>query len=213
MAAHRFLREARPGTVTVGVELRADLVDRSTSRAESAGLRGLRFTAGTIEAAESGLDGVDVVLALHACDTATDEALARAVRWQAPVILAAPCCHHDIQRQLAARSGRPPGPPGPPAYHPITRHPILRERFADVLTDALRAGILRDHGYRVDVVEFVDSRHTPRNAMIRARLTGHRAQDGRRADHEDLSAQWGVVPALTRMLDPTPQGSSHDRKT
>lgn len=205
MAAHRFLSQRRPGTVTVGVEQRADLVDRSTSRAESAGLEGLRFTAGTIEAADTGLDGVDVVLALHACDTATDAALAQAVRWGAPVILAAPCCHHDIQRQLAGGPDRPPGPPGPSAYHPITRHPILRERFADVLTDALRAGILRDLGYRVDVVEFVDSRHTPRNAMIRARLTGRQAPASGPADHEVLAAQWGVVPALTRMLDPIPR--------
>ena len=208
MAAHRYLCAQRPGTVTVGVELRGDLVDRSAARADHAGLDGLTFVSGTIAAADPGLDGVDVVLALHACDTATDEALARAVRWQAPVVLAAPCCHHDIQRQLTtspATAGRPgpPGPPGPPEYRSITTHPILRERFADVLTDALRAAVLRRHGYRVDVVEFVDSRHTPRNAMIRARRTGATPDPAQVAADDALSTSWGVVPALARMLDPT----------
>ena len=109
------------------------------------------------------------MLALHACDTATDDALARAVEWQAPVIVAAPCCHHDIQRQLDTAAV-------PEAYRLVTRHGILRERWADVLTDSLRAAILRLVGYRVEVVEFVDSEHTPRNAMIRAVRTGA-AQD------------------------------------
>lgn len=231
MAAHRYLCAQRPGTVTVGVELRGDLVDRSAVRADQAGLDGLTFVSGTIAAADPGLDGVDVVLALHACDTATDEALARAVRWQAPVVLAAPCCHHDIQRQLAtspatagpagsARPPEPPGPPelsgppgpprppGPPEYRSITTHPILRERFADVLTDALRSAVLRRHGYRVDVVEFVDSRHTPRNAMIRARHTGASPDPGQVAADDALAASWGVVPALARMLDPTLEATS-----
>ena len=138
---------------------------------------------------------MDVVLALHACDTATDDALARAVAWQAPVVLAAPCCHHDVQRQLdRARSAglRPPGP-----HAALVRYPILRERFADVLTDSLRASLLRVHGYRVDVVEFVDSAHTPRNLLLRARRTG---VPGPRADYDALTAQWGVTPALAKLL-------------
>lgn len=208
MAAHRFLSERRPGTVTVGVEVRADLVARSTQRAQAAGLDGLRFVEGAIAAADPGLGGIDVVLALHACDTATDEALARALGWQAPVILAAPCCHHDIQRQLADQRGAP----GPAPYRQITTHPILRERLADVLTDALRAGVLRQHGYRVDVVEFVDSRHTPRNAMIRARRTRVGPTPEQVAAHDDLCTQWQITPALTTMLahrapstDPMPE--------
>src|SRR4029079_14647224 len=95
----------------------------------------------------------DVVLALHACDTATDDALARAVEWEAALVLAAPCCHHDIAAQLRRA-------PTPSPYAMLTRHGILRERFADTLTDALRASLLRILGYRVDVVEFVESAHT-----------------------------------------------------
>ncbi len=196
LAAHRYLAGLRPGTRTVGVELRADLVARSTERAALAGLDGLTFVPGTIAEADptQELGGPPhVVLALHACDTATDEALARAVRWEAPVVLAAPCCHHDVQRQLAAAT-----PPAP--YGSITRHPILRERFADVLTDALRSMLLRQNGYRVEVVEFVDSAHTPRNAMIRAVRTGVPAKPAVVAEYEELRDQWGVQPALERML-------------
>ncbi|MFP5347553.1 MAG: class I SAM-dependent methyltransferase [Actinomycetes bacterium] len=195
-AAQRFLSDARPGTRTTGVELRDDLVAQSASRAVEAGLGGLSFVGGSIAGAE--VDGeVDVALALHACDTATDEALARAVRWEAPVVLAAPCCHHDVQRQLAEQ----PGAPGPFPYQAVTRHPILKERFADVLTDALRAALLRLLGYRVDVVEFVDSRHTPRNAMIRAVRTGARPTIQQVEEYRALVEQWQVTPALARLLD------------
>ena len=138
-----------------------------------------------------------MVLALHACDTATDEALARAVRWGAPWVLAAPCCHHDIAAQL--RRSRRPTP-----YEPLTRHGILRERFADVLTDALRAALLRLHGYQVDVVEFVDSAHTPRNLLLRARRAGTPATAAQRAEYADLVAAWRLTPALQRLLPPAP---------
>ena len=192
-AAHRYLTGRHAGTRTVGVELRPELVERSAARAAGARLDGLDFVPGTIAEADPGLDQVDVVLALHACDTATDEALARAVRWQAPVVLAAPCCHHDLHRQLTA-------PPTP--YGALVRHPILRERFVDVLTDALRALVLRLLGYRVDVVEFVDSRHTPRNALIRAVRTGAPAPEGALAEYRELVRAWRVEPALARMLAP-----------
>lgn len=192
---HRWLSQelADIGVETVGIELREELVERSAKRAAAAGLEGLSFRPGTIAAAEPfGENTPDIALALHACDTATDEALARAVAWQSPVILAAPCCHRDIQRQL--KNSKTPEP-----FAAMTRHPILRQRFADVLTDTLRALILRERGYRVDVVEFIDSRHTPRNAMIRATFTGGRSTTAG-AELEELSSQWQVEPALSRML-------------
>jgi SAM-dependent methyltransferase len=198
-AAHRYLSgRAGAGVVTVGVDLRADMVARNTDLAARLELAGLRFVVGGISDADPGLPEVDIVLALHACDTATDDALARAVRWRAPVLLAAPCCHHDVQRQLAARQADGQLPPHP--YTALTRHPILRERFADVLTDALRAGALRLLGYRVDVVEFVDSRHTPRNALIRAEHTGAAADADRRAEYVDLAAAWRLRPRLAELL-------------
>ncbi len=201
LAAHRWLAErGRAGGVrTVGVELREDLVARSTDRAARAGLEDVTFVAGTIDGADPvpALGGApDVVLALHACDTATDDALVRAVRWEAPVILAAPCCHHDLQRQMGARAS------APEPWALVTRHAILRERLADVLTDGLRASILRLLGYRVDVVEFVGSAHTPRNAMIRAVRTGAPPTPAQVQEYRSMTAVWGVRPALAERLAP-----------
>ena len=105
-------------------------------------------------------------------------------------------CHHDIAAQL--RKSPPPAP-----YAALTRDGILRERLADTLTDALRAELLRGLGYRVDVVQFVESAHTPRNTMIRAvRVAGHDAS-GTREAYEALSAAWGVQPRLGELLDPS----------
>jgi SAM-dependent methyltransferase len=177
----------------VGVDVRAQSRRRNAELAADLGYeRDLTFVEGGIADAETGLSP-DVVLALHACDTATDEALARAVRWRAPVVLAAPCCHHDLQRQLRAASS-------PEPYRLVVQHGILRERMADVLTDTFRAALLRQHGYRVDVVEFVGSRHTPRNVLLRAVRTGSPPGEQTRREYADLVAQWGVRPALDRML-------------
>jgi SAM-dependent methyltransferase len=137
----------------------------------------------------------DVVLALHACDTATDDALARAVAWEAPLVLAAPCCHHDIAAQLRKA-------PTPTPYAVLTRHGILRERFADTLTDGLRASLLRLEGYRVDVMQFVGSQHTPRNTLLRGVRTGSRIGGGSaRREYDELVETWGVRPRLGDLLE------------
>jgi SAM-dependent methyltransferase len=191
-AAYRYLSARWPDVSVVGVDVRADQRERNTALAAELGdADRVRFVAGTI--LDAPVEGADVVLALHACDTATDEALARAVRWEAPYVLAAPCCHHDIGAQL--RDGSAPS-----GYHLISRQPILRERLADVLTDGLRAALLRLHGYRVDVVEFVESRHTPRNVLIRARRTGAPPTAEQRAEYAALAGAWSVTPALERLL-------------
>ena len=107
-------------------------------------------------------------------------------------VLAAPCCHHDLAAQLRAS--------GAGAVRGATRHGILRERFADVLTDALRAALLRLHGYRVEVVEFVDSAHTPRNLLLRARTPAR--TNRQRAEYGALTSQWGVTPGVGRSCSP-----------
>jgi SAM-dependent methyltransferase len=195
-AAHRWLATRYPDVVTVGVDSRPGSTDRNARIAADLGLPGLTFLAGEIATAP--VPAADLVLALHACDTATDDALARAVGWTAPVLLAAPCCHHDLQRQLVARWADRGGPPAP--FGALGRDGILRERFADVLTDTLRAALLRLLGYRVDVVEFVDSAHTPRNLMLRAVRTGTAPDHRRRAEYADLVQQWAVRPALADRL-------------
>jgi SAM-dependent methyltransferase len=193
-AAHRFLTadesdggRGLPVRMT-GVDVKQQSADHNSRVAASLGIDA-DFVVGTIAGAE--LDQApDVVLALHACDTATDDALARAVEWEASLVLAAPCCHHDIAAQL--RTTTPPEP-----YASLTRHGILRERFADTLTDALRASLLKAHGYRVDVVEFVESAHTPRNTLLRAVRTGTPTPDD---DYAALVAAWGVRPRLGELL-------------
>jgi SAM-dependent methyltransferase len=190
-AAYRYLEEQGVDVRLTGVDVRADQRERNTRLARELGFEGVDFVAGTILDAK--VDGdVDVVLALHACDTATDEALARAIEWNARWILAAPCCHKDISRQL--RQSQPTA---------LTRSGILRERFADVLTDALRAAILRQHGYATDVVEFTDSAHTPRNILLRATASAgslHTSAD----DYATLVEEWGVTPHLTTLLSRIP---------
>jgi SAM-dependent methyltransferase len=191
-AAYRYLADLGAKVQVVGVDVREDQRVRNTAVAASLGCGDdVTFVAGAIEDVEVGF-APDLVLALHACDTATDQALARAIRWDARWVLAAPCCHHDIAAQLKRN-------PAPHPYGEVTRHAILRERFADVLTDSLRASLLRLNGYRVEVVEFVDSAHTPRNLLLRARRTG-RVDEGQRAEYDALIAQWGVTPALATLL-------------
>ena len=192
-AAHRFLTHVR------GLPVRMTGVDvREQSRAHNAALAGqlgieADFVVGTIGAAV--VDPTpEVVLALHACDTATDDALAQAIDWEAPLVLAAPCCHHDIAAQLRRH-------PTPAPYAMLTRHGILRERFADTLTDAVRASLLRLQGYRVDVMQFVGSEHTPRNTLLRAVRTGRPVTGGAaRQEYDDLVATWAVRPRLAELL-------------
>ena len=206
LAAYRHLTGARGLDVElVGVDVKTQAREHNSAVVGRLGWSGdVRFVAGTI--ADAPVEGADVVLALHACDTATDEALARAVGWQSRVVLAAPCCHHDLQRQLTA-GGSVPRP-----YGPLARHGILRERFADVLTDALRAALLRLHGYRVEVVEFVDSAHTPRNTLLRAVRTDAAPGPDVAADYAELTRAWGVRPALARLLEPcVPSGAPTPR--
>ena len=194
-AAYRFLSETRDVELT-GVDLREQSRERNTGLAADLGWSSsARFVEGAIIDAPVP-PPVDVVLALHACDTATDDALAQAVRWEAPVVLASPCCHHDLQRQMAAA-----GSPAP--YSLVTRHGILRERLGDVLTDAFRAALLRMAGYRVDVVQFVSAEYTPRNTLLRAVRGGGDAAAARaaREEYDAMVAQWRVTPHLQTLLD------------
>jgi SAM-dependent methyltransferase len=191
-AAHAYLGRVRGLPVHLtGVDVKPQSYQHNTALAEQLGVADeLDFVIGGI--ADADVPAPDVVLALHACDTATDDALARAVGWDAAVVLAAPCCHHDVSAQLR-RS------PTPRSYAMLTRDGILRERFADTLTDALRASLLRLHGYRVEVVEFVESEHTPRNTLLRAIRTGT-TQERLRAEYDDLVSTWRVEPRLAALL-------------
>ena len=200
-AAHRYLAAVRGLPVRlVGVDVKEQSLRHNTALAhELAVADEVTFVQGSIGdmALPATVGPVGVVLALHACDTATDDALAQAVAWQAPLVLAAPCCHHDVAAQLrtSVRAGSVPA-----TYAPLVRDGILRERFADTLTDAVRAAELRQQGYRVDVVEFVESRHTPRNTMIEAVRTGAPGDADAVAELRHLREDWGLTPRLSELL-------------
>jgi hypothetical protein len=133
-----------------------------------------------------------LVLSLHACDTATDEAIAQGILWGSRIILAAPCCQHELHDKLRAQ-----------LFQPVLRHGVLKERTADILTDAFRALVLRIMGYRTDVVEFVDPEHTAKNLMIRAKQ-GLKPGDTRFIrEYQQLKRFWGVDPCLEDMLGDT----------
>ena len=193
-AAHHVLVEVRGLPVDmVGVDVKAQARERNTAIAEQLGWSGsLRFVQGDIFSAQ--VDAPDVVLALHACDTATDDALARALGWEATLVLSAPCCHHDLQTRLAAGTV-------PEAFRMVTRHGILRERLADTLTDAVRASLLRTAGYQVEVREFVGSQHTPRNTLLRAlRTEDDQTIAMGRHEYDAFVSTWGVRPRLAELL-------------
>ncbi|GAA1585376.1 SAM-dependent methyltransferase [Kribbella karoonensis] len=195
LAAYHLLTAGGHDVRMTGIDHNPAARKRNTRVVEALGWeQHLRFLDATIEGAELDVRP-DVVLALHACDTATDDALARAVRWEAALVLAAPCCHHDIQKQL--KSVTPPAP-----YALMTRYGIVRERFADVLTDTLRAAVLRQVGYRVEVVQFVDSQHTPRNLLLRAARTGAEPAADLRAEYQAMVTEWQVTPRLAQLLLP-----------
>lgn len=196
-ALHRHLSKGGVPAAVTGLDTREDLIVKNRTVAASLGVESeVDFMTSTILAwqppQQDGSDEPpDVVIALHACDTATDDALARGVAWDAALLIAAPCCHRHLHLQLE-RSASPA----------ILGHGILKERMGDVLTDALRALILRRHGYAVDVVEFVSTEHTDMNVMIRAVRTGAPEPPGLAAEYDDLTTRWGVTPYLAGLLDP-----------
>ena len=178
-------------TDVVGVDIKRQAREHNSSVAENLGWGdSMRFIEGTIADANVTFgedvsdDAADVVLALHACDTATDEAIVRTVRWGSPLALIAPCCHHNLQVRLQKSTTG--------AFPPLSRHGILSERFGDVLTDALRAHILRLLGYRVDVMEFVGGEHTPRNTLIRAIKTNAPASRAYWEEFDEICEVWSV---------------------
>ena len=191
-ALHSLLTEHHGRRVDiVGLDLKPDVVTECAALAERIGAAGLRFQQGDIAAYEPA-GPVDLVVSLHACDTATDEALAQAVSWGARAILAVPCCHKEAYRQLA-------GGPRDRALAPLLEHGLARERFATLATDALRAKLLESVGYRTQLVEFVDLEHTPKNVLIRAVRTG-REDAGARGAYESLRDALGLRPTLERLL-------------
>lgn len=140
----------------VGLDLKSDVIKNCNQIATDLKYDGLEFLEGDI-AQHKGKDDVDMVVTLHACDTATDYAIAKAIDWNAKVVLSVPCCQHELNNQIQNE-----------VLSPIFKYGILKEKMAALITDGIRAGVLEEHGYDTQILEFIDMEHTPKNLMIRA---------------------------------------------
>jgi len=189
--AHQYLQAEGIPVSVVGIDIRPKSRDRNIAIAKKLRIeKSIEFRAEEI--AETTASKTDVAIALHACDTATDDAIAWAVQSDAKLLFIAPCCHHDLQTQLSDI---------PEPWTMLTKHGLMKERISDLLTDALRAQILRLLGYRVDIIEFIGGEHTPRNLMIRGVKTGAKPEAQDIARYEEMIAMWKVKPALAERLE------------
>lgn len=171
----------------IGLDLKKDVISRCNLLAEQYGYEKLRFYHGDIASYE-GVDHVDMVVTLHACDTATDYALAKAVRWGARVILSVPCCQHELNRQMKNEQMKP-----------VFQYGLIKERMAALYTDALRAQLLEGQGYRTQILEFIDMEHTPKNILIRAVWDGRKKHNEK--ELQEIMDFLSVKPTLASLLE------------
>lgn len=189
-AAHQYLRSIGIPVEVTGIDIRTSSRDRNNEIAKKLGITStINFRAEEI--ATTTKQSTDIAIALHACDTATDDAIAWAVKADAKLLLIAPCCHHDIQSQMQV---------SPEPWIGITKFGLMKERLGDLLTDTLRAQILRIVGYRVEIIEFIGGEHTPRNLMIRAVKTNAPPDSIDLTRYREICEQWGITPALESKL-------------
>ncbi|MFC1976086.1 SAM-dependent methyltransferase, partial [Chloroflexota bacterium] len=170
----------------IGIDVNQSLLNRRLALSQDLGWDDLTFQATRIVDYRPS-DPPGMVLALHACDTATDEALAQAVKWQSKMIFCAPCCHHHLQQQLTQQTA-------PSPFKPVLRHAIFKERWGDILTDSFRSLLLQIMGYRTEVVEFVSTEHTGKNLMIRAIKSGQPGNRQAIQEYKQLAEFWQVKP-------------------
>ncbi|MFM9070418.1 MAG: class I SAM-dependent methyltransferase [Acidimicrobiaceae bacterium] len=190
-AVHYFLMDQDIPNLITGIDQRDDSRERNFKIATDLGLNdSVRFRAEKI--AKLGKEKIDLAIALHACDTATDDAIAWSINNKAQIMLVSPCCHHNLQSQIF-NVAEP--------WSIVTKNGILKERLGDILTDSLRAQILKLHGYRTDIVEFVGDEHTPRNLLIRSVLTRSVIEGDEKAKYNDLLKIWSVKPYLAEILN------------
>lgn len=198
-AMYHYLHELRGYDIRIiGLDLKKDVIDHCGKLAEKYGYDKLTFLVGDIADYE-GVDRVDMVVTLHACDTATDYALAKAVGWGAEVILSVPCCQHELNTQFAD-GGREKRGGCTADLAPVMDFGLLRERFAALATDGLRAKYLEREGYEAQVLEFIDMEHTPKNILIRAVKTGRKDQKAAEEIKQCIEFL-GADPTLGRLLD------------
>ena len=191
-AMYYYLHDLRGYDVEItGLDLKEDVISKCNALSRKYGYDKLHFIRGDIAEYEE-QSTVDMVVTLHACDTATDYALAKAVGWGAKVILAVPCCQHEVNRQIHNE-----------ALSPLLKYGIIKERFSALVTDALRANLLEAAGYETNILEFIDMEHTPKNLLIRAvrksRDDGNKQQRVRQ-DADEVMRLLNIDPAIKRLV-------------
>ncbi|MSY99430.1 MAG: methyltransferase, partial [Actinobacteria bacterium] len=190
-AVHQYLKSIDMPVHVIGIDIRPESLKRNTEIAKKLHIENsIEFKAEAID--QTSITSCDVAIALHACDTATDDAIAWAVNGGAKMLLIAPCCQHDLQTQMSNV---------PQPWNLLTKHGLMKERLGDLMTDALRAQILKLVGYRTEVIEFIGGEHTPRNIMIRAILTGAKADAKEIETYKQMLSDWQIDPALASRLN------------
>ena len=187
-AIYYYLHEIKQYDVRIiGLDLKSDVIRHCNELSKKYGYEKLKFLEGNI-ADYTGVEEVDMVVTLHACDTATDFALDKAVGWNAKVILSVPCCQHELNGQIKND-----------LLAPILKYGLIKERMAALITDAMRAEYLEGCGYDVRILEFIDMEHTPKNILIRAVKTGKKKDNAKGI--EKCEEFFGVTPTLGRLLE------------
>lgn len=188
-AMYYYLHELQHRDIQVtGLDLKTDVIKHCNELAEKLGYDRLKFERGDISTYE-GTDVADMVVTLHACDLATDYAQDKAVKWGARVILAVPCCQHELNRQITCDP-----------LKPVLKYGIIKERIAALLTDALRANLLEQQGYETQILEFIDMEHTPKNLLIRAVKKGS-MRPKHSTDIRTVEELLHVAPTLDKLLN------------
>ncbi|WP_373483177.1 SAM-dependent methyltransferase [Acetobacterium sp.] len=175
----------------VGLDLKSDVIDRCNASAQKYGYDNLSFELGNIDAYEARFP-VDMIITLHACDTATDFALYNAIKWNANLIFSVPCCQHELNAQIETET-----------LSLLTKYGIIKERTAALITDAIRGSLLEACGYKVQLLEFVDLAHTPKNILIRAQKTGSTEKRKVQAltEVKNIMAAFSLTPTLFQLLE------------
>lgn len=188
-ALYHYLHEIKGLQINViGLDLKRDVIDHCNRLVEQFNYQNLKFLVGDIGQYNE-LDQVDMVVTLHACDTATDAALEKAVRWNASVILSVPCCQHELLNQVQSE-----------VLEPMLKHGIIKERFSSLLTDSIRGQLLEMMGYKVQMLEFIDMEHTPKNLLIRAVKSGKQDMKHLLQQYLELKKFLQVQPYLEKAL-------------
>lgn len=193
-AVHYFLTEIKKINVEIiGLDLKKEVIDWCNKITKELELKGLVFAIGNIEG-YSYKNAPDIMITLHACDTATDFALEYAVKNDAKAILSVPCCQHEINQQLNKNNVES-------VFRPVLKYGILKERFSSLVTDALRAEYLENSGYNVQLLEFIDMEHTPKNILIRAVKARNAAKNGTNiSEAEELISALKISPMIKKLL-------------